>query len=109
MPFSMNNYKKVQLYEKKMPKNKTDTVIKLYRNDKKKITRDEVEDILEELKKKNKNNNVQIIVRGRNIHDMTTLKGLENDNLIDHDDEYYNGYDADKFEEYFYLEITLRK
>jgi hypothetical protein len=49
------------------------------------------------------------MIRARNVQRMTTLKGFQDDNLIDFDNDYYDGYDQDKFTEYFYIEITLRK
>ena len=105
----LKKYKITKLFEKDRPRNKKDTVVKLFRKDKKMIENDEVSDILKELQKKNKGN-VQIMIRARNIQRMTTLKGFEDNALIDRDNDYYNGYNDDgKFSEYFYLEITLRK
>ena len=51
------------------------------------------------------------MVRGENIHKMTTMKGFENDDYIDYDDDYYEGHvdSAEEFKQYFYVEITIRK
>ena len=97
----------IQLYEKDLPRNKTDTVIKAFRKDKTMLTHTDVQFILGEMQKKNKNDNVQIMIRARNKHRMTTLKGFETD-LINYDQEYYRGA-GDNFDEYFYLEISFRK
>jgi hypothetical protein len=51
---ALKDYKLTKMFEKKLPKNKKDTVLKLFRNDKKMIDHDEIDDILKELKKKDK-------------------------------------------------------
>lgn len=105
----LKDYKMIKLYEKQRPRNKTDTVLKFFRKDKKKLESDEIAEILDDLMGKDKKKDVQIMIRGRNKMRMSTLKGFENNNLIDNDNDYYNGYDKDEFTSYYYLEITLRK
>lgn len=108
----LKKYKIVQLQEKNLPKGKTDTIIKLYRKDKKMMNLNEARDILDEFKKKNKKNNVQFMIRARNKIDISTLKGFEERNIPeDYDEDYFGnrGYNPDDFGQIFYLEITLRK
>jgi len=106
----MKKYKTVKMFEKRLPRGKTDTTLKLYRKDKKMIDIDDVRDILKELDKKNKNNDVEIMIRARHKVRMTTLKGFEQENIPDNDIDYFgNGVNVDDYTQYFYVEITLRK
>jgi len=99
-------YKMTKLYEQNLTKGKKDTVVKLFRRNKKMISKEEVRQINEQFSKLNKGN-VQIMLRGRNKHRMTTIKGFQED-ILEHDNEYYANV-GDDFDEFFYLEITLRK
>jgi len=107
---NLGDYKTIKLGEKKLPKNKTDTVIKMYRKDKKMISLDDVKEILEELKAKNKKGDVQMLIQARHKGRMTTLKGYEENNIPDNNPDYYgNDVNIDDFTNYYYLEIHLRK
>ena len=104
---SLKSYKMTKLYEQNLPKNKKDTVIKLFRKDKQMLTKNDISHILKEFNKKNKRGNVQMIIRGRKPIGMTTFKGLEYD-FIDWENEYWGNVESGNVE-CFYLEITLRK
>ena len=110
----MNNYKIEQTKENILrPGGKVDTVLKVYKKNKGKINEDELKEILKSIKDsdRKKGTNIQTMVRGENIHKMTTMKGFENDDYIDYDDDYYEGHvdSAEEFKQYFYVEITIRK
>ena len=107
----MNNKYKVDKLSETQRLNKIDTVIKIYRNDKKMIDEDDIKLLVDNLKKANikKGNKAQYMIRARNIHKMTTLKGFENNGLIDYEDEYYIDMDKNKFTQYYYIEVTIRK
>lgn len=96
-----------KLYEQKLPKNKKDTVIKIFKKNKHMLTKHDISHILKEFNKKNKNGNVQMIIRGRTIEGMTTFKGFEYD-FIDWENDYWGNVGSGNVD-CFYLEITLRK
>ena len=107
----MNNKYKVDKLSETQRLNKVDTVIKIYRNDKKMIDEDDIQSLVDELKKVNakKGNKAQYMIRARNIHKITTLKGFENNGMIDYEDEYYVHVGKSKFNQYYYIEVTIRK
>lgn len=104
---ALNKFKMTKLYERDLPRNKKDTVIKIFRKDKKMIDNNDVDTILAEFKKKDKHNRVQIMIRGRTKLDMTTYKGFDQE-IVHWDNEYWLSRGEDLMESY-YLEITLRK
>ena len=102
-------YKHVVVGEDRLPRGKRDTIVKIFRKDKKKIKRDEIKAILEELKKLDKNDEAEFLIRARHSARITTLKGFDQEYIKD-DDEYYEGdINKDKFNKFFYAEFTVRK
>ena len=105
----MDKYKTIKLDDKQQPGGAHDTIIKLYRKDKKKLKQKDLDFLLKEFNNNNKNHKYNYLIRGRNSYRMSTLKGFEQKNYTDFDDAYYQGYDPKNFNKFFYLEITLRK
>ena len=104
----MDKYKTIKLREKQQPM-AHDTIVKMYRKDKKMLKEKDLEFILKELNKSNKNKKFTYLFRGRNKMRMTTLKGFEQKDFHDHDNDYYAGHNPEEFNQYYYLEIILRK
>ena len=104
----MDKYKTIKLREKQQPM-AHDTIVKMYRKDKKMLKEKDLEFILKELNKSNKNKKFTYLFRGRNKNRISTLKGFEQKSFSSYDDEYYADYDKDEFNQYYYLEITLSK
>ena len=105
----MDKYKVIKLDEKQQPGGAHDTIVKMYRKDKKMLKKKDLDFLLKELNSKNKNNKFRYLIRGRNKLRMSTLKAFEQKEYTDFDNEYYDGYNANEFDRYYYLEITLRK
>ena len=105
----MDKYKTIKLGDKQQPGGAHDTIVKMYRNDKKMMKKKDLDFILTELNTKNKSKKFSYLIRGRNKLRMSTLKGFEQKGYLDYDDDYYQGNDAGEFDRFYYLEVTLRK
>ena len=96
------------------PSNQTDTVMRIYRKDKKMIKGEkEGDNILKQIKKaiQKKGTRAQFLIRARNIYRMSTLKGFDNDEYQNREEDYYQNEvdDSTEFEKYSYFEITIRQ
>ncbi len=101
-------YKTVKIGEDRLARGKKDTIIKVFRKDKKKMKKKEIEAILEELKKLDQDDEAEFLIRARHSARITTLKGFDQEYIAD--DEYHNGdINKDKFDKFFYAEFTVRK
>jgi len=111
MSINLKDYKAKLLATKKLPKNGNDTIVKIYKKDKKMLGKQEIISILNEIKIKNKTKNAKIMVRAKdNLNNVSTIKGFESSDIYEYDDEYYlnRGYSSSKDVDYHYIEITLR-
>jgi GTPase Era involved in 16S rRNA processing len=102
-------YNIVKIREDRLPRGKKDTIIKVFRKDKKKLKRDEIKAILEELKKKDKHDDTKFLIRARHSARITTLKGFDQEYILDADEYYDDDINKDKFDRFFYAEFTVRK
>jgi hypothetical protein len=108
----LSKYKIVKLSQKKIL-NKQTTKLKIYKKDKKKMTLNDIKKFYKYIKDNDENSKFEVLIQARhskNDTKMTNIKGFNENNIVDKDEDYYNNDNGDDINrKSYYINIYLRE
>jgi hypothetical protein len=107
----LSKYKIVKLSEKTIL-NKKDTKLKIYKKNKRRMTLNDIKKFYKYIKDNDENSKFEVLIQARhskNNTKMTNIKGFNENDIVDKDEDYYNDDNGDINTKSYYINIYLRE